>query len=83
MSSISNRINETMRILTIISTLFIPMTFIAGIYGMNFDYEAGAKPLNMPELHWYYGYPASLLAMAITAVGMLVYFYRRGWIIRG
>ena len=52
MSSLSNRINETMRVLTIITTIFIPLTFIAGIYGMNFDYDEGAKPLNMPELHW-------------------------------
>jgi magnesium transporter len=82
MSSLSNRINETMRVLTIISTLFIPLTFIAGIYGMNFDWEGGTKPLNMPELHWYYGYPACLAAMAATAISMLVFFYRRGWILR-
>jgi magnesium transporter len=82
MSSLSNRINETMRVLTIISTLFIPLTFIVGIYGMNFDWEGGTKPLNMPELHWYYGYPACLAAMATTAIAMLVFFYRRGWILR-
>jgi magnesium transporter len=80
MSSISNRINETMRILTIISTIFIPLTFIAGIYGMNFDYGAGTQPLNMPELHWFWGYPAVLLAMAITALALVAYFYRQGWI---
>ena len=83
MSSLSNRINETMRVLTIISTLFIPLTFIAGIYGMNFDYADGAKPLNMPELHWEYGYVACLAAMAVAAMGMIVYFYRQGWIFRG
>jgi magnesium transporter len=82
MSSLSNRINETMRVLTIISTLFIPLTFIAGIYGMNFDWKEGALPLNMPELHWYYGYPACLAAMAATAVGMVIFFYRKGWILR-
>jgi magnesium transporter len=82
MSSLSNRINETMRVLTIFSTLFIPLTFIAGIYGMNFDFEAGHNPLNMPELHWFWGYPMALLLMAATAVVMLVYFYRRGWILR-
>jgi magnesium transporter len=82
MSSISNRINETMRVLTIISTIFIPLTFIAGIYGMNFDFDAGSKPLNMPELHWYFGYPLSLFAMSVTTIGMLVYFYRQGWIFR-
>ena len=81
MSSISNRINETMRVLTIISTIFIPLTFIAGIYGMNFDPDT--SPWNMPELRWYYGYPATLAVMAVTAVGMLVYFYRQGWIFRG
>jgi magnesium transporter len=82
MSSLSNRINETMRVLTIFSTLFIPLTFIAGIYGMNFDFEGGHKPLNMPELHWFWGYPMALVLMAATAVAMLFYFYRRGWILR-
>jgi len=80
MSSISNRINETMRVLTIISTIFIPLTFIAGIYGMNFDPDV--SPWNMPELRWYLGYPFSLLLMAITAVGMLIFFYRQGWTFR-
>lgn len=80
MTSISNRINETMRVLTIISTIFIPLTFIAGIYGMNFHTEA--SPWNMPELTWYYGYPLSLLAMAITVVVMLVFFFRQGWILQ-
>lgn len=83
MSSISNRINETMRILTIFSTFFIPLTFIVGIYGMNFDWEGGTKLLNMPELHWRYGYPMVWAVMLATAVTMLVYFYRRGWILRG
>jgi magnesium transporter len=82
MSSLSNRINETMRILTIFSTLFIPLTFIAGVYGMNFDWEGGAKPLNMPELHWFFGYPLALAMMGATAAVMLIYFYRRGWILR-
>ena len=81
MSSISNRINETMRVLTIISTIFIPLTFIAGIYGMNFDY--GSSPLNMPELHWYFGYPLALVLMALATIGMIAYFYRQGWILRG
>jgi magnesium transporter len=75
MSSISNRINETMRVLTIISTIFIPLTFIAGIYGMNFDY--------MPELHWSFGYPLAIGSMVATAIGMLIYFYRQGWIFSG
>jgi magnesium transporter len=80
MSSISNRINETMRVLTIISTIFIPLTFIAGIYGMNFDPDV--SPWNMPELRWYLGYPFSLLLMAVTAVGMLIFFYQQGWTFR-
>jgi magnesium transporter len=75
MSSLSNRINDTMRVLTIISTLFIPLTFIAGVYGMNFD--------NMPELHWSFGYPLALGSMLLTAVSMLIFFYRQGWILKG
>lgn len=78
MSAVSNRINETMRVLTIISTIFIPLTFIAGIYGMNFDTKV--SPWNMPELEWYYGYPVCLAAMAAVTAGMMVMFYRRGWI---
>ena len=81
MSSLSNRINETMRVLTIISTIFIPLTFIAGIYGMNFDPDT--SPWNMPELRWYYGYPLTLAAMAVTGVGMLLYFVRQGWLFGG
>ena len=78
LSSISNRMNEVMKVLTIIATIFIPLTFVAGIYGMNFSPEAG--PWNMPELHWRYGYPASLLAMAVIAGGLLLWFRRKGWI---
>jgi magnesium transporter len=80
MSALSNRINETMRVLTIISTMFIPLTFIAGIYGMNFDYDEGRKPLNMPELHYPYGYVICWTVMILIVIGMLVYFYRQGWI---
>lgn len=82
MSALSNRINETMRVLTIISTLFIPLTFIAGIYGMNFENEDGTKPLNMPELHHPLGYVVCLALMAVLAIGMLFYFYHQGWIFR-
>lgn len=71
LSSISNRMNEVMKVLTIISTLFIPLTFLAGLYGMNFEY--------MPELKWHWGYPAVLLAMAICVLGMLVFFRRKKW----
>ena len=72
LSSISNRMNEVMKVLTIIATIFIPLTFVAGIYGMNFDY--------MPELRWRWGYPAVLLFMLISGVIMLLYFRRRRWI---
>jgi magnesium transporter len=77
MSSVSNRMNQVMKVLTIIATIFIPLTFIVGIYGMNFDIDAGR--LNMPELHWAYGYPAVMVLMVFIAVGMLVMFKRRGW----
>ena len=78
LSSVSNRMNETMKVLTIIATIFIPLTFVAGIYGMNFDPAAG--PWNMPELGWRYGYPATLLGMALIAAGLVYWFWRKGWI---
>lgn len=78
LSSLSNRMNEVMKLLTIIATIFIPLTFIAGVYGMNFD--PGSSPLNMPELGWYWGYPATLLLMLLVAGVMVVYFRRRGWL---
>jgi magnesium transporter len=78
LSSVSNRLNEVMKLLTIFTTIFIPLTFIAGVYGMNFDPDT--SPWNMPELRWYWGYPLSLLLMAVVAVGMLIYFRRRGWL---
>jgi len=80
MSSMSNRINETMRVLTIIATIFIPLTFITSIYGMNFDYADSRW--NMPELHAKYGYPAVWLVMLLTAAGMMFYFWRQGWVFR-
>ncbi len=78
LSSVSNRMNEVMKVLTIISTIFIPLSFIAGVYGMNFN--AGASPWNMPELSWYFGYPFTLGLMAVVAVGLLLFFRRRGWL---
>ncbi|MFP4228382.1 MAG: magnesium/cobalt transporter CorA [Salinivenus sp.] len=72
MSALSHRMNEIMKVLTIIGTIFIPLTFVAGIYGMNFEY--------MPELGWDYGYFWALGAMALLAVGTLGYFRREGWI---
>lgn len=80
MSSMSNRINDTMRVLTIISTIFIPLTFITSIYGMNFDYADSYW--NMPELHSRYGYPMVWIIMLLTTAGMLFYFWRQGWIFR-
>jgi len=77
-SLLGHRTNEIMRVLTIMASIFIPLTFIAGLYGMNF---AGDKsPLNMPELRWYYGYPVALLVMAVVATVLVMFFYRRGWI---
>jgi magnesium transporter len=81
MSAISNRINETMRVLTIISTIFIPLSFIASVYGMNFDTKA--SPWNMPELEWAYGYPFALGLMLATTVLMLYIFVRKRWITFG
>jgi magnesium transporter len=78
LSSVSNRMNEIMKVLTIIATIFIPLGFIAGLYGMNFD--PTVSPFNMPELGWYWGYPVALLAMAAVAGGLLVFFRRRGWL---
>src|SRR5699024_7862114 len=77
-SNMSNKMNEVMKVLTIIATIFIPLTFIAGVYGMNFDPEA--SPYNMPELNMYFGYPASLLIMVTIAIIMVVYFKRKGWL---
>jgi len=77
-STISMRINEIIRILTVVSTIFIPLTFITGIYGMNFNPRV--SPYNMPELNWYYGYPLTLLAMLAIALGMLCYFKRKEWL---
>ncbi len=77
LSAVSNRMNEVMKVLTIIATIFIPLSFIAGLYGMNFDREV--SPWNMPELGWYFGYPFALGGMAAIGVGMVVYFWRRGW----
>ncbi|WP_045115548.1 magnesium/cobalt transporter CorA [Plesiocystis pacifica] len=73
----SQRLNQIMQVLTIISTIFIPLSFITGLYGMNFD--RGSR-YNMPELGWDYGYPAILGLMALMVVAQLVYFSRRGWL---
>lgn len=72
LSSINNKMNEIMKVLTIIGTIFLPLTFITGIYGMNFRY--------MPELYWKWGYFAVLAFMLIIAIGMLLYFKKKKWL---
>ncbi len=78
LSSISYRLNDVMRVLTVIATIFIPLTFIVGVYGMNFSVNT-KSPWAMPELYWYYGYPLLWLIMLGIAIGMLLFFKRRGW----
>lgn len=73
-----HKTNEIVKVLTMVSAVFIPLNFIAGIYGMNFKVED--SPFNMPELEWYYGYPFALGMMLLVALFMLIYFKRRGWI---
>ncbi len=77
LSSVSNKMNEIMKLLTVISSIFIPLTFIAGVYGMNFD--PAKSPYNMPELDWYWGYPLCWLLMLTTAGFLVYFFWRRGW----
>lgn len=72
LSSISNRLNEVMKVLTIFASIFIPLTFIAGIYGMNFEF--------MPELKWQWSYPVAWLAMCCIGVGLLTYFRKKRWL---
>lgn len=72
MSNMSNKMNEVMKVLTIMASIFIPLTFIVGIYGMNFEY--------IPELHWRYGYFIVLGLMAFIFAGMMVYFKKKGWL---
>ncbi|MCC9603441.1 magnesium/cobalt transporter CorA [Stieleria sp. JC731] len=72
LTTIANRTNDVMKVLTIVATIFIPLTFMAGIYGMNFDH--------MPELHTRWGYPIIWAAMIVTAAGMVYFFRRRGWL---
>lgn len=76
-SRVSLRTNEVMRVLTVIATVFIPLTFLTGLYGMNFNPRT--SPLNMPELNWYWGYPFSLALMLVAAAASLLYFKKKGW----
>jgi len=72
LSMVSNKMNEIMKVLTIVATVFIPLTFVAGVYGMNFKF--------MPEIQWRYGYPVTLLVMWVVCVLMLVYFRKKQWL---
>jgi magnesium transporter len=71
----SNRMNEIMKALTLMSTVMMPLTFLAGLYGMNFKH--------MPELEWVWGYPAALAVMALVVLGIVLWFRRRGWVGQG
>jgi magnesium transporter len=72
LSQVGNRMNNVMKVLTVISVIFMPLTFIVGIYGMNFD--------NIPELHWHYGYFIVLGTMFFLTLSMLVFFRKKGWL---
>jgi magnesium transporter len=77
LSSVGFRTNEIMRVLTIVSILFMPLTFLAGIYGMNFNTDS---PWNMPELNLRFGYPLFWLVCLMVVGGMLAFFKRRHWL---
>ena len=72
LSSLSNKMNQVMKVLTVIATIFIPLTFIAGVYGMNF--------VSMPELQWRHGYHTTLLVMGLIGAGLVIYFRRKRWL---
>ena len=72
LSVVSNRTNDVMKVLTIVASIFVPLTFMAGVYGMNFE--------RMPELHVDWAYPALLVSMLVVGLGMLLFFRRKGWI---
>ncbi|MFP3867657.1 MAG: magnesium/cobalt transporter CorA [Desulfobacteraceae bacterium] len=78
LSSLSIRLNEIMKVLTVIATIFIPLTFITGLYGMNFSYDASSW--NMPELKWRYGYFFALGIMLLVSASLIIYFRRKKWI---
>jgi magnesium transporter len=83
LSNVSNRMNEIMKVLTIISSIFIPLSFVAGVYGMNFSREnpdGTINYLNMPELYHPYGYVILLAIMFLILIGQLYFFYRKGWL---
>ena len=78
MSMVSEQTGRVMNLLTIISTIFIPLTFLCGVYGMNFD--TAVSPYNMPELKWQYGYPVFWGVLLVIFIGMLIVFKRKGWL---
>ena len=78
LSSVNNRMSEVMKILTVVSSIFIPLTFVAGVYGMNFNTDS--SPWNMPELNAYWGYPLCLGVMATIALALLFWFGKKGWL---
>ena len=80
LSAVGMRTNEIMRVLTVMSAIFIPLTFVAGVYGMNFDNADGQMPFNMPELHQPWGYVACLSLMALISVGQIIFFKRKKWL---
>ena len=77
LSAVNNRMNEIMKTLTIIATIFIPLTFVAGVYGMNFN--AAVSPYNMPELNWYWGYPAAWALMGFVGLASTGFMWHKGW----
>jgi magnesium transporter len=83
LSNVSNRMNEIMKVLTIISSIFIPLSFVASVYGMNFSREnpnGGINRLNMPELYHPYGYVILLAVMGSLIAFQLYFFWRKGWL---
>ncbi len=78
LSSSGQKLNEVVKVLTIISTIFIPLTFLAGIYGMNFN--PAVSKWNMPEIEWQFGYPAIIIVMIVIAAGMMVFFKKKNWL---
>ncbi|WP_324670839.1 magnesium/cobalt transporter CorA [Hymenobacter sp. GOD-10R] len=83
LSSQSNRMNEVMKVLTIISSIFIPLSFVVGLYGMNFQHEdehGHLMPMNMPELYSPFGYPITVAVLVLIVTVQLIYFYRKGWL---
>ena len=78
LSRINLRMNEIMKVLTTIATVFIPLSFVASLYGMNFD--PNVSPWNMPELKWTFGYVYALVLMLVIAGGLIYFVYRKGWL---